>query len=160
MNKPTLVDAEQVDGRQALMPTDTHTPVKLSDAQRKSVHARAVQGLVRALVAQALMAVLAAAISWFFFGLAAGASALLGAGAYFVPNALFALRLLLGYMGVKPVAAAGFLAGELIKLASSVLLLVAVVFMAQAWLVWPALLFGLVCVLKGYVLLLMFHKLP
>jgi ATP synthase protein I len=26
--------------------------------------------------------------------------------------------------------------------------------------VWPALLFGLLCVLKGYVLLLMFRRLP
>lgn len=106
------------------------------------------------------MALFATVVSWAFFGPAAGASALLGAGAYFVPNAFFALRLLLGYSGVKPVAAAGFLAGELIKLASSVLLLAAVVLVAQAWLVWPALLFGLVSVLKGYVLLLAFHKLP
>src|SRR5699024_12452285 len=92
-------------------------------------------------------------------GVAAGASALLGAGAYFVPNALFALRLLLSYSGIRPIAAPGFLAGELIKLASATLLLFAVVLGAKAWLVWPALLFGLVCVLKGYVLLLMFHRL-
>jgi len=135
-------------------------PIQLSDSERAVIHRNAVRGLVRVLLAQALMAVFAGLVSWVVAGVAAGASALLGAGAYFVPNALFAMRLLLGYSGLKPVAAQGFLAGELIKLASATLLLLAVALLAKAWLVWPALLFGLVCVLKGYVLLLMFQRLP
>jgi ATP synthase protein I len=83
---------------------------------------------------------------------------LLGGLACFIPNALFALRLLVRIVAGKPASAAGFLIGELIKLGASIALLVLGVYLAQSWLVWPALLFGLVMVLKSYVLLLIRGK--
>lgn len=134
--------------------------VQLTEAQKASLQAKARKGLLRALVAQAIMALVAVAICWLVAGVYAGASALLGAAAYLVPNALFALRLLVGLVMGRPANPAGFLLGELIKLGAAVALLVLGVYLAQAWLVWPALIFGLVMVLKGYVLLLMFSKLP
>jgi len=137
-------------------------PVKLelSDADRAILKKRAVRGLVRVLVAQAIMAALAVVISWAVAGWAAGVSALLGAAAYFVPNALFALRLLVGLVGSKKASPLAFFFGELFKLGSAVLLLALAAYVGQGWLVWPAVLFGLVCVLKGYVLLLFSGRLP
>lgn len=131
----------------------------LDDAQRAVLRHNARRGLGRVLVAQAAMALIAVLFSWIFAGGAAGASALVGAGVYFVPNSLFALRLLLGQMALKPMAPTTFFVGELIKLGSAVALLVLATYLWRSWLVWPALLFGLVCVLKGYVLLIMFRRL-
>jgi ATP synthase protein I len=135
-------------------------PIKLTDAERKKVQASAVNGLVRVLVAQAGMMLVAVVVSWAIAGFEAGASALLGALSCFIPSALFAARLLLGMAAGRPASPGRFLVGELVKLLASILLLVLVVYLAQSWLVWPALLFGLLMVLKGYVLLLMFGRLP
>lgn len=141
------------------MPT-SETKLELSDADRATLDAKAGRGIVRALVAQAVMAGLAVLISWLVAGAAAGASALIGAGAYFVPNALFAVRLLLGLLGSKQSNPITFFFGEACKLGSAVLILALAAYFGRDWLVWPALIFGLLCVLKGYVLLLMFRKLP
>ena len=54
-------------------------PIKLTDAERKKVQASAVNGLVRVLVAQAGMMLVAVVVSWAIAGFEAGASALLGA---------------------------------------------------------------------------------
>lgn len=135
-------------------------PIVLSDADRQLLRIKAGQGLLRALAAQAVLGLFAGLVSWLVAGQAAGASALIGAGAYFIPNALFAMRLLMGLLGSKQASPFTFFLGELIKLASAVLLLALAVYFANSWLVWPALLFGLVCVLKGYVLLLVFRRLP
>lgn len=106
------------------------------------------------------MLVFAVVISWLVAGSGAAASALIGAAAYFVPNALFALRLLAGLLGPAKASPFTFFVGEAFKLGSAVLVLGAAAWLGGAWLVWPALLFGLLCVLKGYVLLLMLRKLP
>ncbi|WP_045929554.1 ATP synthase subunit I [Alcaligenes faecalis] len=135
-------------------------PVVLTPEQRSRMARRAGQGIVRALVAQALMGLLAIGLSAWISGAYAAASALIGAAAYFVPNALFALRLLLGLMGGGNAGALSFFWGEAFKLGFAVLTLATAAMANTGWLVWPALLFGLLCVLKGYVLLLFFRKLP
>ncbi|WP_397475101.1 ATP synthase subunit I [Pusillimonas sp.] len=134
--------------------------IVLSDADRELLRFKAGRGLLRALAAQAILGLAAGLVSWLVAGAAAGASALIGAGAYFIPNALFAMRLLMGLLGSKQASPFTFFLGELIKLGSAVLLLALAAYLAGSWLVWPALLFGLVCVLKGYVLLLVFRRLP
>ena len=106
------------------------------------------------------MAVFAVVVSWLVAGHAAAASALVGAAAYFVPNALFALRLLLGIFGAAKTSPLTFFIGEAFKLSVAVAVLATAALMGKGWLVWPAMLFGLLCVLKGYVLLLVFRKLP
>lgn len=132
----------------------------LSDGDRAVIRQRASRGITRALAAQAAMLVFAVVVSWLVAGNGAAASALIGAAAYFVPNALFALRLLAGLLGPAKASPFTFFVGEAFKLGSAVLVLGAAAWLGSAWLVWPALLFGLLCVLKGYVLLLMFRKLP
>lgn len=138
----------------------SETRLVLSEADRATLDAKAGRGIVRALVAQAVMAGFAVLISWLVAGAAAGASALIGAGAYFVPNALFAVRLLLGLLRSKQSNAITFFFGEACKLGSAVSILALAAYLGRGWLVWPALIFGLLCVLKGYVLLLVFRKLP
>lgn len=115
---------------------------------------------MRTLAAQAVMSVVAVAVSWWVAGTGAAVSALIGAAAYFVPNALFALRLLVGLLGRVKASPLTFFVGEAFKLGSASLVLGLAAWFGRDWLVWPAMLFGLVCVLKGYVLLLIFRKLP
>jgi ATP synthase protein I len=136
-----------------------HEGIKLSAEEKPVLDAKAGQGLVRAVVAQGVMAVLATVIAWLVAGPAAGLSALAGAGAYFIPNSLFALRLLLNAHrpgGANPFT---FFLGEAFKLGMTVLLLALVVYFGRGEIVWPAMLIGLLCVLKGYVLLLLAGKL-
>lgn len=132
----------------------------LSDGDRVALKQRANRGIMRTLAAQAAMLVFAVAVSWLVAGGSAAASAFIGAAAYFVPNALFALRLLVGLLGPAQASPLTFFVGEAFKLGSAVLVLGMVAWLGGSWLVWPAMLFGLLCVLKGYVLLLMFRKLP
>jgi ATP synthase protein I len=132
----------------------------LSDRDRAALNRRASSGIVRTLVAQSAMLMAAVLVSWLVSGGEAAISALIGAAAYFVPNSLFALRLLLGLLGPVKSSPLTFFVGEAFKLGSAVLVMGLAAWLARDWLVWPAMLFGLLCVLKGYVLLLMFRKLP
>ncbi|CAM3594714.1 Putative ATP synthase F0, I subunit [Bordetella flabilis] len=83
----------------------------------------------------------------------------MGAGAYLVPNTLFALRLLLDAHRPGQANPFTFFLGEAFKLGMTVLLLWLAVYLGGEHIVWPAMLIGLVCVLKGYVLLLVSGKL-
>jgi len=132
----------------------------LTDADRLAIKKRASTGIMRTLVAQAVMLVAAVAGSWIVAGGYAALSALLGGLAYLLPNSLFALRLLLGVIGPVSTSPITFFVGEAFKLGSAVGILGLAVWLGQGWLVWPAMLIGLLCVLKGYVLLLVFRKLP
>lgn len=73
-------------------------PLELNDQERAIIAKRSRTGLYRAILAQAATGSFVVLIAWIFFGNNAAASALIGAGAYFIPNAIFALRLLIGYM--------------------------------------------------------------
>lgn len=106
------------------------------------------------------MALVAIMISGLVGGKAAAVSAFVGAAAYFVPNALFAMRLLLGIFGAVRPSPFAFFWGEAFKLGGALAILALAVWLGGDRLVWPALLFGLFGVLKGYVLLLVFRKLP
>lgn len=131
---------------------------EFNDADLAALNARAGQGVMQGLAAQAIMGCAAALVSWVVAGSAAGLSALAGAAAYFVPNALFALRLLLGVFGARRPNPLTFFLGEAFKLGLAVLLLWLVAGLGRTWLVWPAFLLGLLCVLKGYVLLFAFRR--
>ncbi|HLS42404.1 MAG TPA: ATP synthase subunit I [Paenalcaligenes sp.] len=132
----------------------------LTPEQRVRLARNSGLGIMRVLVAQAVMAFVVVVVSWAVAGTNAALSALIGAGVYFVPNALFAMRLLLGLFGGKNATPMSFFLGEFFKLGSALCLLALVVYSDTGWLVWPAMLFGLLGVLKGYVLLLALGKLP
>lgn len=151
--------SQQGEARQVLANQDSVDRVLvLSDADRAALNAQAGRGLLLALVAQGAMGLAVAVIAGVVGGAAAGWSALAGAGAYFIPNALFALRLAVSVRAGKA-SPFTFLSGELIKLFATALLLWLLSHVAQDTLVWPAALLGLILTLKGYLLLLMFRKL-
>ncbi|GGE57804.1 ATP synthase protein I [Paenalcaligenes hominis] len=139
--------------------TDTEAIV-LTPEQRARLAKRSSLGIVKILTAQAFLALVVVVISWWLGGNEAAVSALVGAGAYFLPNSLFAVRLLIGLMGGANATAMSFFWGEALKLGSAIAILGVAAWQFSDWLVWPALLFGLIGVLKGYVVLLALGKLP
>lgn len=141
------------------LPPDGETRLVLSAEEKAALRAGTCRGLARAVVAQCVMAVLATGVAWVVAGTAAGLSALVGAGAYLVPNTLFALRLLLDTHRPGRANPFTFFLGEAFKLVATVLLLWLAVHLGGGRIVWPAMLIGLICTLKGYVLLLMSGKL-
>jgi len=144
---------------ESLMPQhEEHRPREFTDADRAALNAQALRGLLLTLAAQGAMGLAAAVIAGVVGGAAAGLSALAGAVAYFLPNALFALRLVVSVRTGKA-SPFTFLFGELIKLFATALLLWLLSCVAQGWLSWPAALLGLILTLKGYLLLMMFRKL-
>lgn len=134
-------------------------PIVFTEADHAALNAQAGRSLLRIVAAQGAMGLSAAVIAGIFAGPAAGWSALAGAGAYFVPNALFAVRLFISLFKTRRASPITFLFGEMVKLLITVLLLWLLGNLAHSWLIWPAVLLGLIFTLKGYVLLLMFRKL-
>lgn len=134
--------------------------IVLTPEQRQRLARRSSIGIVQILGAQALLALVVTLLSWWLGGSYAAASALIGAGAYFIPNAIFAVRLLLGLMGGASASPTSFFWGEAFKLGTAIAILGLSAWQFQTWLVWPALLFGLIGVLKGYVVLLALGRLP
>lgn len=132
----------------------------LTERDRAAIHQRASKGIVRAIAAQAIMLSIAVLASWLVSGPAAAASALAGGCAYLVPNAFFALRLLVGLWGPAQTSPITFFVGEAFKLGTAVFVLGMVAWLGSGWVVWPALVVGLLFVLKGYVLLLASGRLP
>lgn len=135
-------------------------PLVLGDAERALIARRSRAGLLGALAAQAFTGMLVVLGAWGIAGKDAGASALIGAAAYFVPNTLFALRLLLGYFGPKRPGSLAFFWGEFLKLLLVAGVVVLVAWQWSDWLNWLAFLLGLLGVMKGYVVLLALRRLP
>ncbi|HUH40126.1 MAG TPA: ATP synthase subunit I [Castellaniella sp.] len=153
------MDAHGTSGRDGIA-TDEPQALVLTDQQRATIAQRARRGLIRALGAQAFMGMLVVVAAWAIAGFDAGASAFAGAAAYFVPNTLFALRLLLGYYGPKRPGSLTFFWGEALKLLASGAVVVLLAWYAGDRLVWLAFLMGLLGVMKGYVVLLAMRRMP
>jgi ATP synthase protein I len=140
------------------MGTHTSEKLELTAADLAQINKRSRLELVQIVKAQALLGVVVAILAWLIAGVDAGLSALAGAGTYFVPNGIFALRLYLATFrpgGSGPVL---FLAGEMLKIGAAVGLLWLVAHVGGDRVQWLAVLVGLIAVLKGYVLLLMFGR--
>lgn len=127
------------------------TPEQLAEFDRHSARL-----LVRSILVQLAMTVVVAVLAWMVSGPMAGASALVGAAACSIPNALFALRLLIGIIRPKGASPATFFLGEFIKLGSTGALLGLAVIFGREVLVWPAVFLGLVVALKSQYVLLLF----
>ncbi len=108
--------------------------------------------------AQALLGSVVAALTWMVAGVDAGLSALAGAGTYFVPNTIFALRLYLATFRPGGSGPMLFLVGEMLKIGAAVGLLWVVAHVGGDRVQWLAVLVGLIAVLKGYVLVLVFGR--
>jgi len=127
--------------------------------RRMPLFSRVTHDVLRILAAQAAMGLFAALVCGAVAGIAGLASAAIGAAAYLLPNAVFAMRLLLGLAGTGQASALTFFVGQLVKTGLTVTGLMLAAWLARDWLVWPALLFGLCCTLMGYALLPLFSRL-
>lgn len=70
-------------------------PLRLTEAERMVLRRQAVRDLLRAIIVQIAVSIVVAVLAYAVSGSAAGLSALAGAAAYVIPNALFAFRLIL-----------------------------------------------------------------
>jgi len=101
-----------------------------------------------------LMGVFVAAVSGLIAGQSAALSALAGAGAYFVPNLLFALRLFVATHQPKGANPLIFLVGEMLKMGAAVALLWMISRIGGDQVRWLAVVAGLIGVVKAYLLML------
>ena len=132
--------------------------LELTVADLAQINQRSRLELVLIVKAQALLGSVVAALTWMVAGVDAGLSALAGAGTYFVPNTIFALRLYLATFRPGGSAPMLFLIGEMLKIGAAVGLLWVVAHVGGDRVQWLAVLVGLIAVLKGYVLVLVFGR--
>ncbi len=132
--------------------------LELTVADLAQITQRARLELVQIVKAQALLGLVVAGLAWLIGGVDAGLSALAGAGTYFVPNVIFALRLYLSTFRPGGSGPMLFLVGEMLKIGAAVGLLWVLARLGGDRVQWLAVLAGLVAVLKGYVLVLMFGR--
>ena len=132
--------------------------LELTVADLAQINQRSRFELVLIVKAQALLGSVVAALTWMVAGVDAGLSALAGAGTYFVPNTIFALRLYLATFRPGGSGPMLFLVGEMLKIGAAVGLLWVVAHVGGDRVQWLAVLVGLIAVLKGYVLVLVFGR--
>lgn len=130
--------------------------IKLTDADRLKIDARARRELLVTVVAQSLVGVVVALIFFVFGGVSAALSSLAGSAAYLVPNAVFALRLWVATYRPGGASPEVFLIGEIIKVGAAVGLLWLIAHFGGEQVNWLAVLVSLVATLKGYIVLMMF----
>ena len=123
--------------------------LELTVADLAQINQRSRLELVLIVKAQALLGSVVAALTWMVAGVDAGLSALAGAGTYFVPNTIFALRLYLATFRPGGSGPMLFLVGEMLKIGAAVGLLWVVAHVGGDRVQWPAVLVGLIAVLKG-----------
>ncbi len=132
--------------------------VKLSPEERIRMNAQAAKGLMHILVAQLVLLVVVTLLTGLIAGLMPMISAFAGGMAYLLPSALVIMQMLMRLYAGTNAAASSFFIAEGIKIGGTIALLVLLVKFAGEIIVWPALLVGLISVMKGYVLLLLFKK--
>jgi len=131
--------------------------VRLSDEERQRVNRRASIELLQLLLAQLLAGLMVALLAWVLSGYQAAISALAGAGAYFLPNLFFALRLLFAMSQPGGSGPGLFLVGEALKILASVALLWLLAKYGGDAVHWLAVFFGLLAVLKSYFLVFVYR---
>ncbi len=109
--------------------------------------------MARIVLLQIGVALIVAMIAAGIAGQSAGISALLGGAACAIPNALFALRLFAGTRKPEGASPLTFFVGEFVKIATTIALLAAVVWLYRD-VHWLAFLVGFIVVLKSYFILL------
>lgn len=131
-------------------------PVQLSDLDRLLIAQKSRALLWWLVVSQLLAGLFVSALFGFFSGHVAALSALAGAGSYWLPNSVAALRLALSTFkpqGASPIAVLGVF---LVKMLVAALMIGAVAYFGGDQVNWLALLLGLIATLKGYAIALVF----
>lgn len=134
------------------------TAVKLSPEERLRMNAQAAKGLVQILIAQLAMLMAVTVLTGLVSGKWSMLSVFAGGMAYFVPTAIAAAQMLMRLYANADASVGGLFVAEGIKIAGTIAILVLLAKFAAGYIVWPALLLGLISVMKAYLLLLMFRK--
>lgn len=132
--------------------------VRLSPEARLRMNQQAAKGLGNILLVQTVVLLLATMVVALWASWPTALSLLAGGLAYLLPSALVILQMLLRLIANRNASASALFLGEGIKIVGTLLLLWAIVWLMRPILVWPALLIGLVLVMKAYVFLLVFRK--
>ena len=130
--------------------------IKLTDADRLKIDARARRELVFTVVVQGLVALIVALMFLVFGGVSAALSSLAGSAAYLVPNGVFALRLWVATYRPGGASPEVFLIGEMVKIGAAAGLLWLIAHLGGDRVNWLAVLVSLIATLKGYIVLMMF----
>jgi ATP synthase protein I len=130
--------------------------IKLTDADRLRIDARARRELVLTVVSQSLVGVVVALVFLVFGGVSAALSSLAGSAAYLIPNGIFALRLWVATYRPGGASPEVFLIGELLKIGAAAGLLWLIAHLGGDRVNWLAVLVSLIATLKGYIVLMMF----
>jgi ATP synthase protein I len=130
--------------------------IKLTEADRLKIDARARRELVYTVAAQSLVGLVVALMFWAFGGVSAALSSLAGSAAYLVPNGVFALRLWVATYRPGGASPEVFLIGEILKVGAAVGLLWLIAHLGGERVNWLAVLVSLIATLKGYIVLMMF----
>lgn len=103
---------------------------------------------------QVVASAVVAIVSWLISGKAAALSAMLGGAACFVPNGLFALRLIISAQRPGGPGMATFFVGEFLKIGSTIALIALI---AWVWkdVVWLAMIAAIIVALKSYLVALL-----
>ena len=112
--------------------------------------------MLRVVLLQVLMTVIACLVAGMLGGIHALISALLGGMCCVVPNGLFALRLFIGAQKPGDINPMTFFIGEFIKIALTIALLGMIVWLYRD-LNWLALIAAFIVALKSYIILLFRH---
>lgn len=132
--------------------------VSLSPEQRISMNANAAKGLAQIILAQTAILIVVALLAGLISGFDALWSAFAGGMVYLIPSALVIMQMLMRLYAGANASVGSFFIGEAIKIGGSIALMALLVMLVGDAIVWPALLIGLVAVLKAYVLLIIFKK--
>ena len=132
--------------------------VKLSKEERIRMNAQAAKGLVHILLAQVALLFVVALLTWLIAGLMPMLSVVMGGMAYVLPSALVIMQMLLRLYANANASPAALFIAEGIKIIGTIGILVLLAKYVGGIIVWPALLLGLISVMKSYVLLLLFRK--
>ena len=112
--------------------------------------------MFRLVLLQCIATVLVALVAALLGGAAAAWAALLGGAACALPNGLFALRLAAAARRPRGAGVATFFVGEFLKVASTVALLLLIVW-AYRDLVWLAMIAAVIVTLKSYLVALIWR---
>ena len=132
--------------------------ISLSPEQRIRMNAGAAKGLAQIILTQAAILVVVALLAGLVAGFDSMWSAFAGGMVYLIPSALVVMQMLMRLYAGANASVVSFFIGEAVKIGGSIVLMGLLVKFAGDAIVWPALLIGLVAVLKAYVLLIIFKK--
>ncbi|AIL32563.1 ATP synthase subunit I [Basilea psittacipulmonis] len=129
--------------------------MQISEADQRMIKKRSIHQLRTLVIAQCLLLLVASLFCGIFFGLNAGLSALAGGITCLIPTCLFVAHLLLKMQLKNQLNVFGIFFSEAGKIMLTLIMMALMIKYARDVLVFPAFVFGIIVVLKAYLLALL-----